>query len=419
MQNGYQFLLNLDLASLVAVFWFFILFEIPRYTLSALAVGLRAAFRTPPPDPDPQMPISVLLVGHNEAKRLPRAVMGLHEQTHRNLQVVVVDDGSNDGMSQVGEEMKRRGLVDIFLTSGLRGGKASALNLGLKYCRHNILVVMDIDTSLDRDAIARCVAPLLEDPQCGAASGNIAVRNPDASLLTAFQAIEYFGNISIGRQFTSMFGILAIVSGAFGAFRKDAILNAGGWDVGPGDDSNLTTKLRRGGWQIKFAPDAWALTDVPDGHGALLRQRLRWNRSLIRNRLRKFRGVFDPFQENFTFADMMAGLNLIWFHLLLAITFVIYLVFTLINYADLAITLFVAIHILAIVGDLIEFAIAVLFTRRPGMWKLWPYVVGYTLYVGYYQRLIRIVAYVSELVFRHSYDDPFYPQKVRQAQEQF
>ena len=53
------------------------------------------------------------------------------------------------------------------------------------------------------------------------------------------------------------------------------------------------------------------------------------------------------------------------------------------------------------------------------MWRLLPYVIGYSFYIGYYQRIIRATAYMSELAFRHSYDDPFYPQKVRQAQEQF
>ena len=419
ISSGFDLLFSLDLVGLIGVFWFYFLFELPRYTLSTIAVGWRAAFEGDAPSPPPNLPISILMVGHNEGRALERAVRALGEQTHRNLQVVVVEDGSTDNMAQVGARLQAAGLIERFLSTGIRGGKASALNLGLQLCDNELIVVMDVDTSLDRDSVARAVAPLLVDPACGAVSGNLAVRNPDSSLLTKFQTLEYVSTISLGRQFATMFDLLMIVSGAFGAFRKSAIQHVGGWDVGPGDDSNLTAKLRRNRWSVAFAPDAWALTDVPQTHSAYLRQRLRWNRSIIRNRLRKFAVVFDPRQDNFNLRDVFASLNVLWFQLGLTFAYFFFVAGLFIEYGTLALTIIVAVHLLGILGDLVEFAVALIFVRRLRIAPLLPYVFGFTFFISYYDRVIRMIAYLSELIFRHSYNDSFYPTKVRHAQDQF
>jgi len=419
MESAILFLASLDFQGMVSIFWFYFIFELPRYTLSSLAVGWQAAFRRKHPLPPVNMPISVLLVGHNEGDRIPRAARGLREQSHGRLEIVVVDDGSTDSTRANCQRLKADGWIDRFVASGLRGGKASALNLGLQHCSHEYMVVMDIDTSLYRDAIGEIVAPLVTDPDVGAVSGALGVRNPEESLLTQAQALEYTTTIVLGRQFTAMFDILTIVSGAFGAFRKSAIERVGGWEVGPGDDSNLTQKLRRAGWRIDFNPDAWALTDVPSTRQKFVKQRLRWNRSLIRNRLRKFRIVFDPRQSNFNIKDVIAAVNLLWFHLGLSLSFVVYIVTLFVFYGDIAITIIIAVHILIFFGDCIEFVVAAIFVRRLPVWSWLPYLPLHMVFTSYFKRFIRLAAYVSELVFRMSYQDPFYPKKVRDAQDQF
>ena len=419
MQEAIDLLRNLDTAGFITMFWYYWLFEVPRYVLSSLAVGWQNAFPRPLTLPDPDRPISVLLVGHNEGDKLTRAVRGLREQTHRRLQIVVIDDGSTDGMAAVGSRLQAEGRVDRFISTGIRGGKAAALNLGLSFCRHDITVVMDIDTSLDRDAIARVTAPLMDDAEAGAVSGNLAVRNPDQSLLTALQHIEYITNISIGRQFTSMFGILMIVSGAFGAFRTDAIRQVGGWDVGPGDDSNLTTKLRAAGWGIRFEPSAWAMTDVPATFNAFVKQRTRWSRSLIRNRLRKFSMFFNPFHANFSVSNLIGSLVQLWFDLGLAIAFLIYFTTLVIQLGGGIATIIIAVTIIELIGAFLEMLVASVFLPRLKVWPYLPYLVGHGFYVSFLNRAIRLRAYFLELAFRDSYNDPFYPTKVRKAQDQF
>lgn len=419
MTNAVSLLTSLDLHGFLQLFWFFVLFEIPRYTLATLAVGWRNMFPDRAKLPTARTPVSVLLVGHNEADTLRKAATGLREQTLPNLEVVVVDDGSVDAMANVGRWLYHTGYIDRFVSTGIRGGKASALNLGLRFCSNELVVVMDIDTSLDRDAVAEIVAPLVSDPSVGAVSGNLAVRNPEASLLSTLQYLEYATNISLGRQFTSMFDILMIVSGAFGAFRKSAIEDVGGWDVGPGDDSNLTTKLRRAGWGIEFAADAWGLTDVPDRLVPLVRQRTRWSRSLIRNRLRKFSTVFDPKQANFSLSDLLGTLNHLWFDFGLTLAFLIYVTSLFVIFGEGAFVILLAVTLVAMMGDAFELLVAAIFLPRLNMLRCLPYVPLYSVYVSYVQRAIRLRAYFLELAFRDSYKDPFYPAKVRTAQDQF
>ena len=417
--EAFDFLRALDFAGVFTVFWFFWLFKMPRYCLSTFAVAVQAAFGRKYPRPDPEVPVSVLLIGFNEADGLRRSVMSLREQSHRNLEIIVVDDGSTDGMGDVAAAMMREGLIDQFFRCGTRGGKCAGLNLALHYCKHDIFLVLDVDTSFDRDAVSKLIAPLVADPAVGAVSGNLQVRNVDESLLTRFQSIEYYSNITVGRQFTDMMNWLMIVSGAFGAFRKQAVDQVGRWDVGPGDDSNITVKLRRAGWRIVFVPEAWAMTNVPATHAALWRQRKRWSRSLIRHRLRKWKVVFNPFVDNFSFDDMLAILMQLWFNVALTFSFAIYIVWALVNYGRFAVVVMFALYLMNLFFKCWEFLVAWIFHGRPGMWRLLPYLPAQTFYVGYYMRLNRLIAYISELVLRRSYQDDYYPMKVHNAQDQF
>lgn len=419
LQASFEFLRSLDMAGLLTVFWFFWLFEMPRYCLSTFAVGVQAAFGPKYPPPDPDVPVSVLLIGFNEADGLRRSLVSLREQTHRNLQIIVVDDGSTDGMGEAAMEMLRQGMVDHLFRAGTRGGKVSGLNLALHYCRHDIILILDIDTSFDRDAVSKLIAPLVADPDVGAVSGDLQVRNVNESVLTRLQAIEYYSNITVGRQFTSMMDWLMIVSGAFGAFRRQAIDQVGRWDVGPGDDSNITVKVRRAGWKVVFVPEAWAMTNVPATHAALWRQRKRWSRSLIRHRLRKWKVVFNPFVDNFSFNDMFAILNLLWFNVALTFSFALYIVWAMVYYGRFTVVIMISLYLLNFVFKCVEFAVAWIFHGRPGMLGLVPYLPLQTFYVGYYMRLNRFIAYISELVLRRSYRDDYYPLKVHNAQDQF
>lgn len=413
-----QFFNELSFPAMLALFWYYFIFDFPRFVLSGLAVSIKVLFQEQKYF-EQGTNVSVLVVGLSDVEGMRRTVHSLKSQTIDITDVVVVQDGTDVQMRDYAKIALSHGLISTYLETGIRGGKAAALNLGYEHCRNEAIVIADIDTSFDRDAIETIVANLLSESAIGAVSGNLGVRNVKASIWTGFQAFEYLSNISLGRQFLSMFGILTIVSGAFGAFRKSAIMSVGGWEVGPGDDSNLTTKIRRAGWKVTFEETAWALTDVPVSLPGLWRQRLRWNRSLVRVRLRKFRNIFDPRLKVFSLQEAVAALNQIWFNFIQTFSYFIFIVLAYLEYGRWVIGVILGLHFLILLTDIFEYILATLLVAREGNWRLFPYAIGSSVYIGIVMRVNRLQAYLSELIFRRSYQDTFYPKNVLDQQEQF
>jgi poly-beta-1,6-N-acetyl-D-glucosamine synthase len=412
--NALAFLSSLDLSSIVMLFWYMIFLEIPRYTIGALvipAVMLSMDRRKPI---DTGHSLSVVLVGHNEEKPLRTCLESLGEQTIkstcRHFQVVVVDDGSTDKMSEVAKALQREGKIDHVLRLEQRGGKSAGVNLALSLCTGDIIVISDIDTTLDRNALAELVS-YFSDPAVGAVSGNLGVRNQNASLMTHFQTIEYTIGLSLGRCIADTLGILSVISGAFGAFRRVAIESVGGQDVEVGEDADLTMKLRRAGWKLRFAPEAYALTDVPETVSAFIAQRLRWDRGLITIWARKFRGALDPRQAVFRLSDAAAVIDVILFQVVLAIAFPVYIVWLLYCFGGFAPTVIGATMIGYACLDALVFVSAAAIGLRTPYWLI-LYLPLYTFLQTMLVRPVRLIAIVQEFIFRSSYRDPYVPRRV-------
>jgi cellulose synthase/poly-beta-1,6-N-acetylglucosamine synthase-like glycosyltransferase len=412
--DGLSILTQLDAYSFVGMFWYVLVLEIPRFALGLIVVSGCSLLkqRRPPASISKSVRISVLLPGHNEGFALRRAITALWEQSRRDLQVVVIDDGSTDDMAEVGRQLKAEGLVDVFVSAGLRGGKSAATNLGLTFCTGDLIVVGDVDTSFDRYAIERVIEPFC-DPLVGCVSGNIGVRNYRASVIARFQAIEYLITISLGRHLSDLLGVVLIASGAFAAFRRDALIAVGGWDVGPGEDANMTLKLRCAGWKVRFAPEAWALTDVPETVSALFRQRRRWNASFVRVRLVRFKEMLNPLERNFSLLSALGTLDLIFFHAVLPTMFLVYLISSVVYFASFFWVILIVVNAFYITITTMVFICAVATADRYGHMSLAPYVVGYALFRAYIMRMVTVWTYFEEFFLRRSYQDTFVPTRVQ------
>lgn len=390
---------QIDYMSLLLMFWHVIIFEVPRVTIATVFVGAATAVRRRRPwgPSDPSPTVTVLMAGHNEGKTLRQTVLALREQTHRPCQIVAVDDGSTDDMAAVGRRLRAEGLIDVFLSTGRRGGKVAAVNLGLGHCTGDIVLNVDIDTSFDRDAIERMIEPF-NDPAVGAVSGNIAVRSFGASVVARYQAIQYLTGISLGRRVTDMLGTLFIVSGAFGAFRRHALISVGAFDMGPGEDADITIKLRRAGWKVRFQPEAWALTDVPETALALFKQRMRWNRSLVRIRLRKHGAILNPLHAGFSLVNALGTLDILLFQAALPLSFCVYVLWLLAAYGSSALLILGVVAAFYVVLQLVGFLIAASVSGHYGRLGLLPFVPGYALFNSYLLRPMMVYAYIEELL---------------------
>lgn len=420
----HEFYRNMGFTKFLRLFWYFAIFDFVRYVVGdyivfALSVLQRkkkeAQYSSARADLFSDRPlVSVIAPGKNEGKHIPSLARSLKLQTYKNYELVIADDGSDDDTPAVCRQLLQERLISRYFRNDVRGGKASAANLALRYSRGKFIVHVDADTYLDRNAIENIIIPFYLDEKIGAVAGDVRVANSEGSLAASLQAIEYLKGISIGRWVSSTFGILRIVPGAFGAFRKDIIDKLKGWDVGPGLDGDLTVKIRKLHYRIFFEHTAFCHTSVPDTFAKLARQRYRWDRSLVRFRLRKHRDVFMP-SENFRFNDFFSFLENFLFNFILNLKWWVYLIDILLNYSSLIKFIVPMNYILYYLSNIIQYVIGVILLGRTitkKELKLFIFLPLMPLYTTLYMRIVRTYAYLSELIFKVSYKDRWNPAKV-------
>ncbi|OEU94452.1 bi-functional transferase/deacetylase [Streptomyces abyssalis] len=234
-------------------------------------------------------PVTVLVPAHNEEAGIESTVRSLLASTHPYLQVVVIDDGSTDRTAQIAE-----GIRDprVTVVRQPNAGKPGALNTGLGYARHDIVVMVDADTVFEPDALFRLIQPLAH-PAIGAVSGNTKVGNR-TRLLGRWQHLEYVFGFNLDRRMFEVLECMPTVPGAIGAFRRDALMGIGGVsDDTLAEDTDLTMALWRAGWRVVYEESAIAWTEVPGSLGQLWRQRYRWCYGTLQSMWKHRRAVLE------------------------------------------------------------------------------------------------------------------------------
>jgi cellulose synthase/poly-beta-1,6-N-acetylglucosamine synthase-like glycosyltransferase len=413
--RAWEFLTALPEGSFITVFWLTIVAEVPRYFVGVQATAAAVLLRDDRPrGPLKHVPsVSILLVGHNEEGSIESCVRSLHNQTFNRFEIICVDDGSNDQTFAIMRRLRRDGLIHTAVRLELRGSKPSGINLAARLARGDILVVIDCDCSFEPDAIQELLRPIVEQASVAAVSGNILVRNWRRSIISSLQAIEYLLSISLGKSYANILDQVWCVSGAFGAFRRDAWERVSGIDTGGGEDFDFTIRLRLAGYKVVFARHSICYTDVPETLYALLRQRHRWERDTFWVRLRKYKRLLNPFRTSLSWNDVILQWDFLLFNFLPTVIFPFYLVWLLTRYGEFGVLLLVAVTLVLFVLDLAVFACAVLVTGRAVYWQLLAFLPLFGPFQSYVMRLDRFYAYATEWVFTLSKQDNYTPQKTR------
>ncbi|MCW4281796.1 MAG: glycosyltransferase family 2 protein [Candidatus Thiodiazotropha taylori] len=252
------------------------------------------------------------------------------------------------------------------------------------------------------------------DANIAAVGGDIRVANLSQTMATRTQAIEYFKGISTGRTVSSMLGILRIIAGAYGAFRRDTLDRLGGWDVGPGLDGDITMKIRKLGLKVVHEPHAVCYTNVPTSFRKLARQRFRWDRSMVRFRARKHVDVLMP-TSNFRLSNFIATVENLFYNLFLNFKWWFYVAQVIFFYGALLQHIIVVNYLLYTLANLAEFLVATVLLRktlRKQDLLLFLYLPLMPLYTGLYLRIVRTYAYIMEFIHKASYADRWNPWKV-------
>lgn len=267
--------------------------------------------------------ISILAPAFNEESTIEASLRALLALQYPRLEVIVISDGSKDRTVQVlidrfdlvpvktiyEQRIKTKPVRNLYRSSTYpalvvvdkeNGGKADALNVGLSFAQGELVCAMDADTLIEADGLQRMVRPFLYATDVVATGGTIRVVNGSevkfgrvvrarvpTNALAGMQVVEYLRAFLFGRLGWNRLGGNIIISGAFGLFRRESVVGAGGYlhDT-VGEDMELVLRLKRlsyeqgGPGKIAFVPDPVAWTEVPESLKVLGRQRDRWHRGL-------------------------------------------------------------------------------------------------------------------------------------------
>jgi cellulose synthase/poly-beta-1,6-N-acetylglucosamine synthase-like glycosyltransferase len=256
LDGMFYWLTGLSNFEVVAALLGIVVLDVPRYLLTNLAMvfydsGKLAFFRRR--RYDPHLPsVCAIISCLNEEETISQTLRSVYG-SYPGLEIVVIDDGSTDSTFALASGFAKTHPGVKVIRRPVRGGKGSACNFGLVYTKAEIVVMLDSDSEFGKHAIFHIVQPFRE-PKVGAVSGAIHVRNVYTGLPTWLQAWEYLATIQVGRILASKLGTLSIASGAFGAYRRSAVLRGYGFDASVAEDLDVTLRLRKSGYKIVFAP---------------------------------------------------------------------------------------------------------------------------------------------------------------------
>ena len=283
------------------------------------------------------LPVTILAPAYNEEPVIVPSIRSLLASHYRELQVMVINDGSTDGtlaalkeafdLVEV-ERVPRANLPSapvravyasphderLLVIDKENGGKADSLNCGIRYAAYPLFCAIDSDTLLDAAALARLVWNFQSEPETVATGGIVriingslledgrirSVRTPENTLVNV-QIVEYLRAFLAGRAGWSRVNMLLIISGAFGLFRRETVVEAGGYDTSTvGEDAELVVRLhrhcrdQRRKYKITFVADPICWTEAPAERSVLERQRDRWQRGLLETLWRHRRMFANP-----------------------------------------------------------------------------------------------------------------------------
>jgi cellulose synthase/poly-beta-1,6-N-acetylglucosamine synthase-like glycosyltransferase len=307
-------------------------FGIRKYLQTADQYEAEAAFSAL------DIPISLVVPAYNESSSIITSVKAMLQLEYPDFELIVVNDGSKDdtlqklidefGMRPFPEAYRARvdcsevkGIYRSTRFSNLRvvdkvngGSKADASNAGINACRYPLVCIVDADSILQPDSLRRVVRPFLEDPTTVAVGGTVRIANGclvrqgflekvglPRNYLALVQVVEYLRAFLFGRMGWSPINALLIISGAFGVFHKETLVEVGGFNPNAvGEDMELILRMHRKmkesarPYRITFIPDPVCWTDAPENLRDLKSQRVRWQHGLGQALMLNRSLIFNP-----------------------------------------------------------------------------------------------------------------------------
>jgi len=272
--------------------------------------------------------VSILAPAYNEEESIVQNVKSLLSLHYGKFEVILINDGSKDDTLiklitsfeleitdfAYCEEIpaqpvrgiyksKNRSFNRLVVIDKENGGKADALNTGINVASNELLACIDVDCILSHESITKMVRPFMEETHrkviavggvigiannCDVQDGTVTKYRVPKTLLGRFQVIEYCRAFLMGRMAWTRVNGLMLISGAFGFFKRDLVIEVGGYfPKTVGEDMELVVRMRRYmedrniAYKVAFVPDPLCWTEVPEQEEILSKQRNRWIRGTI------------------------------------------------------------------------------------------------------------------------------------------
>lgn len=283
-------------------------------------------------------PVSILVPAYNEEVTIVDSIESLLYLDYKLYEIIVIDDGSKDDTSKalidhfqmrlvnhpIRKSLPCQEIEQVYEADGLKvrltlirkknGGKGDALNMGINVSQYPYFLCIDADSMLQKDSLERIVQPAMEDDRVVAVGGLIRVAQCISlekgdvigyhlpwNFLTSMQVMEYDRSFLASRILLDGFNGNLIISGAFGLFKKDIVIAAGGYDRNTlGEDMELVVRMHvfcqnnQIPYSIRYEPNAICWSQAPSSLGDLRRQRRRWHLGLFQSLMKHKKMCLNP-----------------------------------------------------------------------------------------------------------------------------
>ena len=232
--------------------------------------------------------VSILIPAYNEGKTITKTIKSVLNLDYPKdkLEIIVINDSSTDNTADMVKKFKE---VKLIYNKHRGAGKASALNMGLKYAKGELFAVIDADSEIEKNSLKNLIS-YFEDNKTGSVISSIKIRNPK-NIYHHIQRLEYILATFI-RKLMSKIDTLHITPGVLSVYRTKLIKKLGGFDEkNITEDLEIALRLRANNYSVKMSPDSITYTRIPSDFKELWHQRIRWFRGFIYNNL-KYKKMF-------------------------------------------------------------------------------------------------------------------------------
>lgn len=286
---------------------------------------------------DNLLPISLLIPAYNEEENVVQNIKSLMKMDYPNFEIIVVNDGSTDkthekiveafGLYQIESSQKVsiptkevRGVYynvdypNLLYIDKENGGKSDALNAGINASSYPLFACLDADSRLEKDALLKLSIEFNKDKNTIVAGGIVRIANGSVirdgefkgfsmpkKIIERFQIVEYYRSFLSGRVSWGLSNSMLIVSGAFGVFQKQAVIEVGGYKTNTiGEDMEIVVRLHsymrknKRKYKIIFCEDAVCWTQGPMSLKDIRGQRRRWQIGLLDTLISHKNLLFNP-----------------------------------------------------------------------------------------------------------------------------